>query len=252
MSPAVRVRGRAWARGLIVSAWALGACSPAAPTGAADPSHPGAKAAAQAGGVAAAAFPAGTVLTLNGAPIRADEVDAIGSIVARVEVQHTLPNLRRIALTNVILPRVAARQLVGEEKYAAARALADSWHATLARGETQPAPMAGPPEEVLEGGLLQIGLEVWNWAIDAPLETWSEPIETVGAWRLARVLERSAGMRPADVKLKVEVRTFVWDAAASFRKDVEDQLDRSKLEFVDETWRDVVPTLWQRRLRGSP
>ncbi len=41
-------------------------------------------------------------------------------------------------------------------------------------------------------------------------------------------------------------------AAESFRKDVEDHLDRSKLEFIDETWRDVVPTLWQRRLRGSP
>ncbi len=250
MSPSVRVRGRAWTRGLIVSAWALGACSPAAPTGAADPSHPVGKSGPST--TAAAALPAGTVLTLNGTPIRADDVDAIGSIVARVEVQHTLPSLRRIALTNVVLPRTAARQLVGEEKYAAARALADTWHATLVRGGAQSAPLAGPPEEVLEGGLLQIGLEVWNWAIDAPLDAWSEPIETVGAWRLARVIERSAGLRPADVRLKVEVRTFVWDPAESFRKEVEDQLDRSKLVFVDETWRDVVPTLWQRRLRGSP
>jgi len=239
-------------RALSCGAWALalafGACAPAAPT----PTDPASTTAASPARSSAAALPAGTVLTLNATPILVDEVDAIGSIVARVEVHHTLPSLRRIALTNVILPLVAARQVAGAEQHAAALARAHDWRGALARGETPVGPLTPPREDVLRGGVIELGLPIWAWALEAPLATWSEPIETVGAWRLVRVLERSAGYRPADVVLDVEVRTFVWDPAESFPQDLEDHLDRSKLEFVDESWRDVVPTLWQRRLRGSP
>ncbi|MCY2959327.1 MAG: hypothetical protein NTY35_04105 [Planctomycetota bacterium] len=201
---------------------------------------------------AAREFPPGTVLALNATPIRAEDVDAVASIIARVEPQNTLPHLRRIALTNVILPLVAARQVAGPEKRAASLALASAWRAALVRGETPPAPVTAPLEEVTQGGFGMVGLEVWNWALDCPVGAWSEPIETVGAWRVAHLLERSAGLRPTDVVLKVDLRTFVWDPSESFREDVEAHLDRSKLEFLDEVWRDFVPTTWQRRLRGSP
>lgn len=196
-------------------------------------------------------WPAGTVLALGGDPIRAEDVDAIGSIVARVEVQNTLPHLRRIALTNVVFPLVAARQVAGESARAAALDVARAWRAALARGETPPGPVAPPVEQTLEGGVLEIGLEVWDWALDCPLDTWSEPIETAGAWRLARVVERGNALRPTGVALKVDVRVFPWVASETFQADVEAHLDRSKLEYVDESWRDLVPTLWQRRLRGS-
>ncbi len=198
------------------------------------------------------AWPAGTVLALNDTPILVEEVDAIASIVARVEPQHTLPDLRRIALTNVIFQRTAARQIVGEGARDAVHAAAEVGRTALLRGGEAPAPVAAPQFDQVKGGLPELGLEVWNWALDAEVGAWSEPIETTGAWRLARVLERSAGLRPGDVQLEVDVRTFPWSDPDTFVRELEEHLDRSKLTFVDESWRDLVPTLWQRRLRGSP
>jgi hypothetical protein len=209
---------------------------------------------AQPNGAASAAvrtdWPKDTVLALNGDPIGAEEVDAIGSIIARAEEEHTLPHLRRIALTNVVLPRLAARQFAGAAKRTASLEAARAWRAALDRGAPPP-PNAGPIEEVVQGGFGMMGLEVWNWALDCRVGEWSEPLETPGTWRVARVLERSAGLRPCDVVLRVDLRTFVWDTSESFKPDVEAFIDRSKLEYVDESWRDLVPTLWQRRLRGS-
>ncbi len=196
-------------------------------------------------------WPAETVLALNGTPIRVPEVDAIASIIARAGEEHTLPHLRRIALTNVVLPLHAARQFAGETKRAAALDRAQTWRDALSRGATPPPSIAPPLEEIVKGGFGATGLEVWNWALDCPLGEWSTPIETPGTWRVARVLERSVGLRPCDVVLRVEVCTFVWDTSASFKQDVESFIDRSKLEYVDEAWRDLVPTLWQRRLRGT-
>lgn len=245
MSPAiaVRARGRAWAAHAVAACGlALAACERAAP-----PTVAGSTTA-----VGSQTLPAGTVLTLNGAPILVDEVDAIGSMVARVEVHSSLPNLRRIALTNVVFPRLAARQVAGAEKRESARRTAETWRAALERGETPAAPTIGPREAELSGGLLELGLETWNWMLDAPIGAWSEPIETTDGWRLARVLERSGGARPAEVRARVDVRSFPWDDSESFARAVEEHLDRSKLVFIDESWRDVVPTLWLRRLRGSP
>lgn len=197
-------------------------------------------------------WPADTVLALNGRPISAAEVDAVASIIARVEQENTLPHLRRIALTNVVLMLHASRQFVGEAKHAAAREDARAWRDAAARGESPPDSVAAPLADEVRGGFGSTGLEVWDWALDCPLNEWSQPIETPGAWRVARVLERGAGLRPIDVLLRVELRTFVWDTSPSFEKDVEAFVDRSKLEYVDEAWRDLVPTLWQRRLRGTP
>jgi len=229
----------AWAM-CAVGTLLLAACERSAPIAAPEPT------------VSRADWPADTVFALNGQPISAAEVDAVASIVARVEEEHSLPHLRRIALTNVVLMRHATRQFAGEAKRAAALETARAWRDAVARGEPPPDSVAPPIEDVVRGGFGVTGLEVWNWALDCPLNEWSEPIETAGAWRVARVLERTAGLRPIDVSLSVDMRTFVWDTSASFQKDVESFLDRSKLEYVDEAWRELVPTLWQRRLRGSP
>lgn len=230
MSPLVRTITLA---GLAASVLTFGACAPDAPA-------------------QRKAWPAGTVLALNDTPIDSAEVDEIGSIVARIDERSTLPYLRRIALTNVILPRIAAAQLSGAEGRDAARTSAEASRAALAQGQEPPAEFATPNVATIEGGVHELGLEVWNWALDCPIETWSEPIETVGAWRLARVIERSAGLRPGDVDLEVEVRLFPWSDSPTFVQDLDAHLDQSQLTFVDESWRDLVPTMWQRRLRGSP
>lgn len=197
-------------------------------------------------------WPSGTVLALNGDPILSSEVDALASIVARIEPQHAVPHLRRIALTNMVLPLVGARQVAGTERRATALERARAWQAALEAGTTPPAPIAPPREQQIEGGFDNLGFQVWDWALEAPIGAWSQPIEQPGAWHVVKVLERTPGLRPVDVVLKVDVAIFAWVESDTFRADVEAHLDKSKLEFVDAAWRDVVPTLWQRRLRGSP
>lgn len=233
MSPAPRLRFRALAAAALAVACACDEVPDGAPS-------------------AAPTWPTGTVLVLNGDPILEGEVDAQASIVARVESHHALPHLRRIALTNMLLPLVGARQVAGPERRAAALERARAWRDALEAGSAPPAPVAPPVEEELQGGYGSLGLQVWDWALDAPIGAWSQPIEMPGAWRVAKVLERKPGLRPVDVVLTAQVLTFSWVDGDTFRADVEAHLDRSKLEFVDATWRDVVPTLWQRRLRGSP
>ncbi len=196
------------------------------------------------------AWPAGTVLALNGTPISADEVDAIGSIIARTEPDYVLVQLRRIALTNVIFQRIAAIQIGGPRYEAARKTATDLAHALQSRQ----APDAARTDIVhadLDGNFKSVGLEVWNWAIDAPIGTWSDPIEAEGAFGIVRVESRTPAPVPRSVMLKLSVWYVPYVPTGEATNPVDARLDRSNLEIVDEAWRDVVPESWKRRLRGG-
>jgi hypothetical protein len=195
-------------------------------------------------------WPAGTVLALNDVPITVDDVDAVGSIIARTEPQDALPQLRRIALTNVLFPRMAAAQLAGPKREEA-RALAKACKREADTGSSLEGPRVGILRQEREGYFKAIGLEAWNYAVDAEIGRWSEPLETVGAFELVRVNERTRAGAPRDVFLKVTVVVVAYVDAADPRTGVEALLDRSKLEYVDDAWRDVVPEYWKHRLRGG-
>ncbi len=196
-------------------------------------------------------WPPGTVLALNGEPISAAEVDEVAAIVARAEPHSAVPHLRRIALTNVVLARAAARQLAGEARERA-RAQAAAFADALRAGTADQTPLLAPDQTTQEGGVAQVGLELWSWALDANLGAWSDPLELAGSWRVARVDERTRRERPGEIHFRITCYTFPWFERSDAQREIDAFLDRSKLEFVDPAWRDVVPTLWQRRLRGSP
>jgi hypothetical protein len=195
-------------------------------------------------------WPAGTVLALDGTPITADEVDAIGSIISRTEPEYVLTQLRRIALTNAIFPKVAAIQLAGP-RYASARTTAAALARELHAGAEPDATRTDIRREDLEGNFRGVGLEAWNWAVDAPLGTWSDPIETVAAFEIVRVESRGQAPVPRAVQMKITAWVVPFVGDADPRPAIEDKLDHSKLEFVDESWRDVVPESWKHRLRGG-
>jgi hypothetical protein len=195
-------------------------------------------------------FPAGTVLVLNDTPITVDEVDAVGSIIARAEPNGALIYLRRVALTNVLFQRIAGIQTAGAAR-TEALALAQACKKELDTGSDLGGPRVGVIRQEREGYFKAIGLEAWNWAMDAEIGTWSEPIETVGAFELVRVDSRSKAGAPRAVVIKATVIVVPYVDGSDPRTGIEAHLDRSKLEFVDETWRDVVPEYWKQRLRGG-
>ena len=63
----------------------------------------------EAGGVAERAWPEGTVLAVEDLPISVDEVDAASVWVERIDRKASPDHLRRLALTNVVLPAKVAQ-----------------------------------------------------------------------------------------------------------------------------------------------
>ena len=205
----------------------------------------------QAPPAGAPSWPAGTVLALNGEPISAAEVDRIGSAFASLEPTDSLAQLRRLALTNVIFPRIAGATANAEQR-ARARKTADEYRAMLTGGTPAPAPLAGPGETDHEGRMLDIGLDIWIYALDAEIDQWSPVIETVGAFQIARVKKRVDGPSPAWTRFTVGVYDFPY-VEGDRHKAVDEAIDRSRLVFVDESWREFVPTAWIYRMRhGAP
>jgi hypothetical protein len=235
-----RVRGRAVRAPLArlalvvalvpVLATALGSCDPPAPP--------------------PRSWPAGTVVVLNGTPITADEVDAIGSIIARTEPDYVLVQLRRIALTNVLFQRLAAIQIAGP-RYEEARKTAVELARALQAGKAPDPARTDILHADLDGNFKSIGLGVWNWGMDAPNGTWSDPIEAEGAFAVVRVESRSPSPVARSATMKISAWYVPYVQAGGSTNPVEDKLDRSKLEIVDPTWIDVVPESWKRRLRGA-
>jgi hypothetical protein len=193
-------------------------------------------------------WPAGTVLALDGAPISADEVDAFGSMIARTEPQFVLTHLRRIALTNYVFQHKIALQL-GAAHYADARREATELASRLRAGnESTPANVV---HAELEGNFKEIGLEAWNWAVDQPVGSWSDPIEIAGAFEIVHLESRNSAPTARSVVMKVAIWLVPFVTDADPDKAIEAALDRAKIEYVDESWRDYVPESWKHRLRGG-
>ena len=104
---------------------------------------------------------------------------------------------------------------------------------------------------MIEGGFGAIGLEAWRYAIESEIGKVSDPIETIGGFQLVKVLERGHAGAPRDVRIRLELNFFPYVDTSDLRGSVERALDHSKLVFVDEAWRDIVPVAWQYRLRGG-
>jgi hypothetical protein len=196
------------------------------------------------------AWPTGTVLALNGEPILADDVDRAGGDFALVEPNDSLTHLRRLALTNVIFPRLATAT-ADPAKRAEARATAERYRAALEAGTLPLGALVAPMEVEKKGGLSALGMEVWHYAQDAEIDRWSPVLETVGAFQVARLKKRITGRTPAMTDFTVGVFDFPYVDAGNPRVAIDAAIDRSRLEFVDESWREVVPTAWIYRMRGE-
>lgn len=227
--------GGAWTCLALVCA--LSACDPASE-------------AAPLGAHAPAAWPKGTVLALDDTPITADEVDEVAARIAVIEPSYQLTHLRRLALTNVVLPRVAARQVAGE-RLERARHRAEECRALLATGANTPAPFDGFRLEVRDGGYDDVGMECFDYALLAPVGVWSPVTETVAAFETYKVEERSSASAPRKTRVRVTACYVPYVDDPDWHDAIEKKLDRSRLVFVDESWRDVVPELWKHRLRGE-
>jgi hypothetical protein len=193
-----------------------------------------------------AAWPAGTVLVLNDVPIRAEEVEELASSYAVLEPQDTPTQLRRLALSQSLFPRIAAA-IIAPERRADALKLAESYRAALVAGQLPAGPLSGPMEVERTGAFVQLGFETWRAAIDLAPDAWSPVFETPGAFHVLRVKSRKEGSLASLTRLTIGAFDFPYLEAATVRTDLEAALDRSRLTILDDTWRDAVPAALRYR-----
>lgn len=192
--------------------------------------------------------PPGTVMLAGDVPILASEVDEITPLIALIEPVSSDAQLRRLALTNVVLPRALARAIAPAEREAA-RAQAVATLARLRGGEVLgPAPAGSSGGELREGQWAELGLQVWYAAWSLPDGEWSEPIEDAGRFVLVKRLKRTDAPVPGATRFQVEIAAFPWLDAHSGGAQVDAAYDTVHLEIVDPAWRIYVPELTQYRM----
>ena len=230
----------------------------AAPCGGeASPDPRGPRGSAQADDAAPAApAPAedqGVVLRVEDQPIRASEVDRLAAMVGELYPQYTRAHRRRLALTNVLLPRAAAAAARPEER-ARARAAVRAAQTELDAFDDDPgwAERLGGLAHRVEGPWDVVGgFDLWGHARALAPETWSEPLERVGSFDLVRLRSRQEAADPAAEVLELDVVRFPYLPPGTTAADVDALLDGARLEIVDPAWRELVPEALQYRMRGA-
>jgi hypothetical protein len=195
-------------------------------------------------------WPPGTVLALDDHPISAEEIDVSADIIAQLEPDSVTAQARRIALTNVILPRAAGILVAGAKREEARRKATEARNALVNAAKPDFEPPVGMMQ-TREGVANDIGFEAWSYASTAVPGAWSEPLETIGAFEVVRVDTHSNSDTPRQVKYKLRVCVLAYIDDPNLRGVIETQLDRSKLTFVDAGWAEFVPELWKHRLRAG-
>lgn len=194
-------------------------------------------------------WPPGTVLVMNDEPIQPEEVDEIAGWFALLEPQDTPLQLRRLALTNFIFPRIAARG-VDPMRRREMRDLAEACRRDAVAGTMPPGPLPGPMECEGTGAFVELGLLIWKAALDAEPGQWTPVLEDVGSYHFFRVKKREEGPLPSLMRFTIGTFDFPYLDPATGHAAVEVALDRSNLIILDENWREAVPAAWQYRLHA--
>jgi hypothetical protein len=194
-------------------------------------------------------WPQGTAVAVDDLPISIDQVDADSVFVERIEPAAAAPQLRRLALTNISLPRVLARALDPGE-HARVRAEAMAAHAQLVAGRfPRPPQPDGALGDVVRGGFSELGLVVWGTAMDLAHGQWSEVVEEPGRFVLLRLLARHDAPVPMATVVEIDALVFPWIDLATAPQDIEAAFDRHELTIVDPAFESIVPELIKIRMR---
>lgn len=198
--------------------------------------------------VAPRSWPAGTVLAVDDVPISAEEVDREATWIQPIEPGVSAPQLRRLALTGIVLPRLISR-LMAPVEHERAREAAHAALASLRAGN-----FVGPPDPAggngtrITGGWQELGIVAWGAALELEDGAWSEVVEDCGRFFVLRRLQRIEGVMPIATQVEVEVHSFPWLPLEDLRNSVDRAHSEHRLTIVDPEWAAIVPELIQYRM----
>lgn len=193
----------------------------------------------------AADYPEGTVYVIDGVPVLASEVDEWIETIRMVQPDHTLPSLRRRALTNIVLQRA-----VGASIDPNGRAVAEE----MCRRDLELLQQGG--ELPLEGPQVQRFHENWNSDVDIGLDRWGKGrevgagtwtmFETIGGYTAMRLVSEPPSWR-MDTPVAIEHVTHYYLPTEGMHDILEAAMDEAVIEIVDPTWERYLPTHYLHR-----
>lgn len=198
--------------------------------------------------------PPGVALRVDGLDVHAGEVDALAELVGELHPEYTLNQRRRIALSEVLLPRTAARASRPTERgQALERAEAARAELPALDGDTGWSPPEGARVYRLRGIWKEVGgLDLWGFARALEPGAWSTPFERIGTFDLVRLRSLQPGKTPALEVLDVDVVTFPYLPEGTSLEELDAIVDGATLAIVDPAWEEIVPESFKYRMRGKP
>jgi hypothetical protein len=195
-------------------------------------------------------WPSGVVMAVDDVPIEAQDVDRASAVVQLIEPGASSSQLRRLAFSNIVLPRAVARAMAPQKREAALREAQEKLAALRSGADQSPTKPDGAIGIYAEGQFPELGLVTWAAALELEDGVWSDPLEDSGSFALVRRLWRRDGPVPRATVVAVDVLRFDWldpDPLAR-RKDIDAAIDVHRLQILDPAWREIVPELIQYRM----
>jgi len=195
-------------------------------------------------------WPEGTVLVVDGeGAITRQDVDSWLEAVAIAEPGRSKVALRRLSLTNIVLPLVVG-QVLDSQARDEARQEAEAILADL-QADRELQLNAPPLEDLVDGYWKYLGLDVWQLARHAPIGEWQLQ-ESVGAYTLFRVEERDP--EPWNHLSRAHVQRLLvpyLDEQISYEV-ISQGFDSLSLEILDDDWREIVPARYLSSMGVEP
>jgi hypothetical protein len=191
----------------------------------------------------AADWPEGTVIVVGNEPILASEIENWADTIALVEPSHTRPDHLRKALTNLVLHKKVARQILPEEceraRKKAVRALENLRSGSgISKEGPQVVRVTGTWNDIEQ----DIGLDRWGASRGQNASNW-QLLETLGGWSVMR-----APMIPAEwlpnSDVTIEHVTFYYLEPATMKREIQAALEKLPIRVLDRQWREILPVYY--------
>jgi hypothetical protein len=190
--------------------------------------------------------PSEGVLLVDGIPLAEDEAEPLCRDILALYPEYSRLHALRVALTNELLPRLAARASA-PERWREARDACREVRVDGSHGGVE-----APPARRIEGGFNALGIGLWSAARPLPEGEWSEPIDLAGRWLRVRLDGRGGeGDETLAETLQLSLIEFPYVDPLAPGAAIEAAIDRARLELIDPEFAEAVPEAWKHRMRGS-
>lgn len=197
----------------------------------------------------ARAFPEGTVMTIGGLPVTAEDIDHYLPLIEIVEPEFVENDKRRKIFANIVLPRFAASALLPDEREAAFRE-AQRWH--VAARETGSLPEDAAEPSYLSGYWLDVGFVLWDEARSTPVGSYSRLFESAGTWTFFKLVATDVP-EGAEFGPRTQITVQRYDVpfldAEAMPDIIAEGMNSLPVEIIDPEWESVVPPVHLYRSR---